>query len=90
MILLLFMACQSPWSTNSVFKMSSIQIEPKLQAGKNIMIAAHGNSLRSIIMYLDSLTSQEVNKAYYRCIPGVGIYTFYTKDIGTFFWLILS
>lgn len=36
------------------------QIEPQLQSGKNIMIAAHGNSLRSIIMYLDKLTSQEV------------------------------
>lgn len=36
------------------------QIEPRLQSGKNIMIAAHGNSLRSIIMYLDKLTSQEV------------------------------
>lgn len=36
------------------------QIEPQLQAGKNVMIAAHGNSLRSIIMYLDKLTSQEV------------------------------
>ncbi|KAJ4851098.1 hypothetical protein Tsubulata_043127 [Turnera subulata] len=35
-------------------------IEPQLQAGKNVMIAAHGNSLRSIIMYLDKLTSQEV------------------------------
>ncbi|KAJ0580566.1 putative phosphoglycerate mutase (2,3-diphosphoglycerate-dependent) [Helianthus annuus] len=36
------------------------QIEPQLQQGKNVMIAAHGNSLRSIIMYLDELTSQEV------------------------------
>ncbi|XP_020206845.1 uncharacterized protein LOC109791894 [Cajanus cajan] len=36
------------------------QIEPQLLSGKNIMIAAHGNSLRSIIMYLDKLTSQEV------------------------------
>lgn len=36
------------------------KIEPQLQAGKNVMIAAHGNSLRSIIMYLDKLTSQEV------------------------------
>ncbi|KAI4321147.1 hypothetical protein MLD38_034565 [Melastoma candidum] len=36
------------------------QIEPQLQSGKHIMIAAHGNSLRSIIMYLDKLTSQEV------------------------------
>ncbi|WOL19410.1 hypothetical protein Cni_G28208 [Canna indica] len=36
------------------------QIEPQLLAGKHVMIAAHGNSLRSIIMYLDKLTSQEV------------------------------
>lgn len=35
-------------------------IEPQLLSGKHIMIAAHGNSLRSIIMYLDKLTSQEV------------------------------
>ncbi|KAL2503803.1 Phosphoglycerate mutase family protein [Abeliophyllum distichum] len=35
-------------------------IEPQLLCGKNVMIAAHGNSLRSIIMYLDKLTSQEV------------------------------
>ncbi|GLT93837.1 hypothetical protein SLE2022_116110 [Rubroshorea leprosula] len=35
-------------------------IEPQLLSGKNVMIAAHGNSLRSIIMYLDQLTSQEV------------------------------
>ncbi|KAH0918204.1 2,3-bisphosphoglycerate-dependent phosphoglycerate mutase isoform X3 [Brassica rapa] len=35
-------------------------IEPKLAAGKNVMIAAHGNSLRSIIMYLDKLTCKEV------------------------------
>lgn len=33
---------------------------PELKAGKNIMIAAHGNSLRAIIMYLDQLTSKEV------------------------------
>ncbi|KAF4358350.1 hypothetical protein CsatB_008851 [Cannabis sativa] len=36
------------------------EIEPQLLTGKNVMIAAHGNSLRSIIMYLDKLTSQEV------------------------------
>ena len=35
-------------------------VEPQLAAGKNVLIAAHGNSLRSIIMYLDALTSQEV------------------------------
>ena len=36
------------------------QVVPELASGKNIMIAAHGNSLRAIIMYLDKLTSQEV------------------------------
>ena len=33
---------------------------PELEGGKNIMIAAHGNSLRAIIMYLDKLTPKEV------------------------------
>lgn len=37
-----------------------LQIVPQLVAGKHVMIAAHGNSLRSIIMHLDKLTSQEV------------------------------
>ncbi|KAG2410518.1 uncharacterized protein HKW66_Vig0011830 [Vigna angularis] len=35
-------------------------IEPQLKSGKHVMVAAHGNSLRSIMMYLDRLTSQEV------------------------------
>lgn len=42
----------------------TLQIVPQLQAGKNVMIAAHGNSLRSIIMYLDKLTSQEVSELF--------------------------
>jgi 2,3-bisphosphoglycerate-dependent phosphoglycerate mutase len=33
-----------------------------LQDGKNIFISAHGNSLRSIVMYLDKLSSEEVLK----------------------------
>ncbi|TXG60647.1 hypothetical protein EZV62_015220 [Acer yangbiense] len=40
------------------------QIEPHLQSGKHVMVAAHGNSLRSIIMYLDKLTSQEVSSIF--------------------------
>ncbi|KAL6583131.1 2,3-bisphosphoglycerate-dependent phosphoglycerate mutase 1 [Orobanche minor] len=36
------------------------QIEPQLLGGKHVMVVAHANSLRSIIMYLDKLTSQEV------------------------------
>ncbi|KAJ7527227.1 hypothetical protein O6H91_16G043600 [Diphasiastrum complanatum] len=36
------------------------QVEPVLNCGQNVLIAAHGNSLRAIIMYLDKLTPQEV------------------------------
>lgn len=36
------------------------KIVPDLKAGKNILIAAHGNSLRSIVMHLDKLTREQV------------------------------
>ena len=36
------------------------KIVPDLKAGKNILVAAHGNSLRSIVMYLDKLTREQV------------------------------
>ncbi len=35
-------------------------IVPALQAGKNVIVSAHGNSLRAIIMYLDQLTEAQV------------------------------
>lgn len=35
-------------------------ILPKLVAGKNVLISAHGNSLRAIVMKLDNLTKEEV------------------------------
>lgn len=38
------------------------RIEPDLKAGKNILIVAHGNSLRALIMHLDNLTGEEVVK----------------------------
>ncbi len=38
------------------------KIVPDLKAGKNILIAAHGNSLRSIVMDLDKLTREQVLK----------------------------
>lgn len=37
-------------------------ILPKLQAGQNILVSAHGNSLRSIVMYLDDLSQEAVLK----------------------------
>ena len=35
-------------------------ILPDLQAGKNVLVVAHGNSLRSIVMELDHLTREQV------------------------------
>lgn len=35
-------------------------ILPEILAGKNIIVAAHGNSLRSIVMYLEDLTKEQV------------------------------
>lgn len=36
------------------------QIMPDIQAGKNVLVVAHGNSLRSIVMELDRLTPTQV------------------------------
>ena len=36
------------------------KIVPDLKAGKNILVSAHGNSLRSIVMKLDKLTKEQV------------------------------
>ncbi len=35
-------------------------ILPDLRAGKNVLVSAHGNSLRSIVMHLDQLTKEQV------------------------------
>ena len=35
-------------------------IVPDLQAGKNVLISAHGNSLRAIVMHLDGLSKEQV------------------------------
>ena len=35
-------------------------ILPKIQAGRNVLVVAHGNSLRSIVMELDQLTREQV------------------------------
>jgi 2,3-bisphosphoglycerate-dependent phosphoglycerate mutase len=36
------------------------EILPELKAGKNIVIAAHGNSLRALIMYLEKMTPAQI------------------------------
>lgn len=35
-------------------------ILPHLQVGKNVLVSAHGNSLRSIVMHIDGLSEDEV------------------------------
>jgi 2,3-bisphosphoglycerate-dependent phosphoglycerate mutase len=37
-------------------------IETELKNGKNIIIAAHGNSLRALVMYIEKLTTDEILK----------------------------
>ena len=36
------------------------EIMPLLKAGKNILVAAHGNSLRALVMRLDGLSQEEI------------------------------
>ena len=38
------------------------KIEPELKSGKNILIVAHGNSLRALIMHLEKLSGEEIVK----------------------------
>ncbi len=35
-------------------------IVPTIQSGRKVIIAAHGNSLRSLVKYLDSISDQEI------------------------------
>ena len=38
------------------------EIEPKLKTGKNVLIVAHGNSLRALKMYLENISPEEIVK----------------------------
>ena len=35
-------------------------ILPDLKAGKNVLVVAHGNSLRALVMHLEGLTREQV------------------------------
>ena len=39
-----------------------IEIMPKVKEGLNILVAAHGNSLRSLVMELEKISSEEIVK----------------------------
>ncbi|MBI4035887.1 2,3-diphosphoglycerate-dependent phosphoglycerate mutase [Candidatus Daviesbacteria bacterium] len=36
------------------------QILPKLKEGKNVVVSAHGNSLRSLVKYLDNIPDEDI------------------------------
>lgn len=38
------------------------EIEPKLKTGKNVLIVAHGNSLRALKMYLEAISPEDIVK----------------------------
>lgn len=37
------------------------EIEPQLNGGKNVLIVAHGNSLRALMMYLEGLRQEDIS-----------------------------
>ena len=37
-------------------------IVPRINEGLNILITAHGNSLRSLVMHLDNISSEDIVK----------------------------
>jgi 2,3-bisphosphoglycerate-dependent phosphoglycerate mutase len=38
----------------------SARIAPELQAGRNVLVAAHGNSLRALVKMLDTVSDQDI------------------------------
>ncbi len=38
------------------------EISPVIKSGKNVIIAAHGNSLRALVKYLDDMSEEEILK----------------------------
>ncbi|MEE6128724.1 2,3-bisphosphoglycerate-dependent phosphoglycerate mutase [Chryseobacterium arthrosphaerae] len=45
---------------NRVIPYFEAQIVPPLRLGKNVLVVAHGNSLRALIMYLEHLSPEEI------------------------------
>lgn len=54
------------------------EVKPQLEAGKRVLIAAHGNSLRALVMQLEHLTPEQILEVN---IP-TGIPCSYTFDKG--------
>ena len=54
------------------------EIIPDLESGKNVLVAAHGNSLRSIVMHIEGISPEEITSLE---IP-TGIPMFYRFENG--------
>ena len=56
------------------------EIVPDLEQGLNVLVSAHGNSLRSIVMHIEAITPAEIVSLE---IP-TGVPLFYTYAEGSF------
>jgi 2,3-bisphosphoglycerate-dependent phosphoglycerate mutase len=56
------------------------KILPQLKEGKDVLIAAHGNSLRSIVMEIENMTPEQILKTEI----GTGVAWIYEYKDGTF------
>lgn len=56
------------------------EIKPQLAAGKNILIVAHGNSLRALVKYLDNISDTAIAELN---IPTGGVYVYTIDKNGT-------
>lgn len=55
------------------------EILPKLQAGKNILISAHGNSLRALVKYLENISDNQISQLE---IPTGQVYVYKIDESG--------
>lgn len=55
------------------------EILPHLKDGKNVIISAHGNSLRALIKYLDNISDEDIAKLE---MPTGGVYVYQINDQG--------
>ncbi len=44
----------------ALFTLLAQTIAPTVEAGKRVIIAAHGNSLRALVKYLDNISDEEI------------------------------
>lgn len=65
---------------NRVLPYYKEHIEPLLKQGKNVLIVAHGNSLRALVMYLENISKEEIASLN---IP-TGVPYLYEMDVNLF------